>query len=115
MSDSSTTTGDPITLTQAAREKATEFLKQDKAREVFRVSFNTEGKLSPELDKLRPGDRTFLQGEVNVAVAEPLVALLRGLTIDFGPNPEGKVGFSFAGPPMNDPELGRKAKEALAA
>lgn len=107
-------TGDPITLTPAAREKATEYLKQDKAREVFRVSFDDAGKLSVELDKLRPGDRTFLQGEVNLAVAEPFVNLLRGLAIDFGPNPEGKVGFSFSGPPTTDSELGKKAKEAVA-
>lgn len=111
MSDMS---NDPVTLTPAARDKAAEFLKNDKAREVFRVSFDDKGKLSVELDKLRAGDRTFAQGDVNIAMAEPLVALLRGLTIDFGPNTEGKVGFSFSGPPTTDAELGRKAKEALA-
>jgi cytochrome c oxidase subunit 4 len=108
-------TGDPVTLTQAAREKASEYLRHDKAHEVFRVSFDANGKLSPELDKLRPGDKTFVQGDVNVAIAEPLVPLLRGLTVDFGPSPEGKAaGFSFAGPPMSDPDLAKKAKDALA-
>jgi caa(3)-type oxidase subunit IV len=105
---------DPVTLTPAAREKASEYLKQDKAREVFRVSFDDKGKLSVELDKLRAGDRTFAQGDINIAMAEPLVSLLRGLTIDFGPNTEGKVGFSFSGPPTGDADLGNKAKQALA-
>lgn len=105
---------EPVTLTTAAREKAAEFLKNDKAREVFRVSVDERGKLSVELDKLRPGDHTFAQGDVNVAVTDPLVPLLRGLTIDFGPNIKGDAGFSFSGPPQNDPDLGRKAKEALA-
>jgi len=104
----------PITLTPAARDKAAEFLRGDKNREVFRVSVDDRGKLSVELDKVRGGDKTFMQGEVNVAVAEPLVGLLRGLVIDFGPNPQGQTGFSFSGPPQNDSDLGRKAKDALA-
>ncbi len=107
------TTTDPVTLTAAARAKASEYLKQDKAREVFRVSFDTAGKLSVELDRLRAGDRTFAQGDVNVALAEPLVGLLKGLVIDFGPNTEGNVGFSFSGPPTTDADLGKKAKTAL--
>jgi len=110
----SMSSGDPITLTPAARDKAAEYLKGDKAREVFRVSFDMNDKLSVELDKVRAGDRTFAQGDVNVAVAEQLVPLLRGLVIHFEPNPEGKVGFSFSGPPTTDAALGRKAKAALA-
>ncbi len=112
MTDSS---GDPITLTPAARDKASEYLKQDKQREVFRISFDTNDKLSAALDKIRPGDKTFVQGDVNVAVEGPIVDLLRGLTVDFGPGPGDKIGFSFSGAPTSDAELGKKARAALAA
>jgi caa(3)-type oxidase subunit IV len=107
--------GDPITMTPTARAKAAEYLKQDKQREVFRVSIDTNDKLSVALDKVQPGDRTFVQGEVNVALEGPLVELLRGLTIDLGPGRAGKEdGFSFSGPPTADADLGKKARAALA-
>jgi len=108
-----TTTGDPITLTPAAQQKAKEYLEQDKTHDVFRVKIDYNKKLAIDLDKIRPGDRTYQQGGVNVAIAEALIPILRGLIIDFGPNSEGKVGFQFAGPPHADPDLGNKAQAAL--
>src|SRR4051794_5490437 len=114
MSDHSMTSEDPVVLTPAAREKATEYLKKE-GREVVRVTFDANGNPGLELDKLRPGDRTFSQGGATVAVAESILEYVKGLEVDFlATGPE--VGFKFGGKAQAlDKAIGLKAREILAS
>lgn len=113
---SAASNNDWITLTQGARDKAKEYLAANKDREVVRVTFDAQGNLGLELDKLRPGDKTFAQGDVTVAVGGVAADLVKGLVVDFQSS-GGKVGFSFGGtaPAATDPKVAIKARELIAA
>src|SRR5947208_324657 len=106
MSDSLPLASDWIVLTAGARAKAQEYLKKE-GREVVRITFDPNGKLGLELDKLRPGDRTFVQGDVTVAVVGAVADFVKGLSVDFD---EKQGGFAFSGTATAlDPVVGKKA------
>jgi cytochrome c oxidase subunit 4 len=84
-----------VELTGAAREKAKEFLAQEKgANLAVRIMADDHGKLLLSIDERSPQDRSTEVDGVPIVVEGALFELVRGLRIDYDGQ---KQAFSFGG------------------
>jgi Fe-S cluster assembly iron-binding protein IscA len=84
-----------VTFTPAALEKVREYLAREE-RSAVRIDLNPDATISLELDRQRGADRVLDLAGVRLVVAPDLIALARGLDVDW--RTEGRVeGFAFGG------------------